>query len=242
VLNNINLTIRPGETLVLVGLNGAGKTTLLKLLTRLYDPTEGRILLDGKDIREYDVKSLYKLFGIIFQDFGKYAVSVSENISFGNISSPADDQKVKEAAIQANADAYIERLPDGYNTALMKYFESDGIELSIGQWQKLSIARAFYSDSDIIILDEPTASLDALAEQEIFNQFDRLRKDKTTIFVSHRLSSATIASKIVVLENGEIIEEGDHKTLMAQGGKYAELFNIQAKRYIETATDSQICP
>lgn len=235
VLNNINLTLRPGETLVLVGLNGAGKTTLLKLLTRLYDPTEGKILLDGRDIREYDVRDLYKTFGIIFQDFGKYAVSVSENIRFGDINKPEDTARIRESAIQANADEYISRLPAGYDTPLMKYFESDGIEPSIGQWQKLSIARAFYSDSDILILDEPTASLDPMAEQEIFNQFDRLRADKMTIFVSHRLSSATIASKIVVLEYGKKIEEGDHKTLMEKKGRYYELFNTQAKRYI---TDS----
>ena len=238
VLENINLTLRPGETLVLVGLNGAGKTTLLKLLTRLYDPTEGHILLDGKDIREYDVRELYKTFGIIFQDFGKYAVTVSENISFGDVSNPIDKDRVREAAAQANADRYIESLPRGYDTALMKYFEIDGTELSIGQWQKLSIARAFYSDSDILILDEPTASLDAIAEQEIFNQFDKLREGKTTIFVSHRLSSATIASKIVVLENGKIIEEGDHKELMAKGGRYAVLFSVQAKRYISEDADA----
>lgn len=232
VLDNINLTLRPGETLVLVGLNGAGKTTLLKLLTRLYDPTEGYILLDGKDLREYDVKELYKTFGIIFQDFGKYAVTVAENIQFGDMAKPADNERIRESAAQANADEYISKLPAGYDTPLMKYFEADGIELSIGQWQKLSIARAFYSDSDILILDEPTASLDPMAEQEIFNQFDRLRADKTTIFVSHRLSSATIASKIVVLEYGKLIEEGDHKTLMEKRGRYYELFNTQAKRYI----------
>ena len=238
VLDDVNITIRPGETLVLVGLNGAGKTTLLKLLTRLYDPTEGAIFLDGRDIREYDVQSLYKIFGIIFQDFGKYAVSVSENIAFGDISAPIDEKRIKESAKQANVSDYIERLPSGYDTPLMKYFEVTGTELSIGQWQKLSIARAFYSESDIIILDEPTASLDAIAEQEIFNQFDALRQDKTTIFVSHRLSSATIASKIVVLEHGRVIEEGDHKELMAKGGRYAELFSVQAKRYIETAEDA----
>lgn len=232
VLDNINLTIDPGETLVLVGLNGAGKTTLLKLLTRLYDPTEGEILLDGRNIKEYDTAALYKLFGIIFQDFGKYAVTVSENISFGDISKEVDDSRIRDAAAQANAEDYIKALPNAYNTSLMKYFDQNGIELSIGQWQKLSIARAFYSNSDIIILDEPTASLDAIAEQEIFNQFECLRKDKTTIFVSHRLSSATIASKIIVLENGKIVEEGNHKTLMALGGKYHNLFTVQAYRYI----------
>lgn len=234
ILKNINLKFNPGETIVLVGLNGAGKTTLVKLLTRLYDPTEGVILLDGIDIREYDVKSLYSLYGIIFQDFGKYAVSVSENIHFGDIHKKADPEEIRAAAIQSNADDYISRMPEGYDTPLMRIFEQSGTELSIGQWQKLAIARAFYSDSDILILDEPTASLDPMAEQEIFNQFDRLRADKTTIFVSHRLSSATVASLIVVLENGEVVECGNHKELMALGGKYCELFSTQAKRYIES--------
>jgi len=237
ILKNINLKFRPGETVVLVGLNGAGKTTLIKLLTRLYDPTEGEIYLDGKDIREYDLKELYALFGIIFQDFGKYAVSVSENIHFGQISKKLDTAEIREAARQSSADEYIQKLPDGYETALMRIFEPKGTELSGGQWQKLAVARAFYSDSDILILDEPTASLDPIAEQEIFAQFDRLRKDKTTIFVSHRLSSATVATKIVVLEDGRVVEEGDHRELMNLGGKYYELFSTQAKRYIgETDT------
>lgn len=232
VLKNINLTLRPGETVVLVGLNGAGKTTLIKLLTRLYDPTEGRILLDGRDIREYDIKQLYSMFGIIFQDFGKYAVNVTDNIHFGDISKPIDPEEIREAAVQSAADEYISHLPNGYDTPLMRIFEQNGIELSGGQWQKLAIARAFYSDSDILILDEPTAALDPMAEQEIFNQFDRLRKDKTTIFVSHRLSSATVASKIVVLEYGQIIEEGDHRQLMEKRGRYYELFSTQARRYL----------
>ena len=232
VLDDVSFTIRPGETLVLVGLNGAGKTTLLKLLTRLYDPTEGRILLDGQDIRAYDVEDLYRMFGIIFQDFGKYAVTVSENVQFGDVYKTPDEQAVMQAAREADAEDYISRLPDGYNTPLMRIFEENGIELSIGQWQKLAIARAFYSDSDVLILDEPTASLDPMAEQEIFNQFDRLRADKTTIFVSHRLSSATVASKILVLEYGKLIEEGDHRSLMAKQGRYYELFTTQAKRYI----------
>lgn len=232
VLDDVSFTIRPGETLVLVGLNGAGKTTLLKLLTRLYDPTEGRILLDGKDIRSYDVDDLYRMFGIIFQDFGKYAVTVSENIHFGDIHKDFKEDEIEQAAKEADADDYIGHLPDGYRTPLMRIFEENGIELSIGQWQKLAIARAFYSESDVLILDEPTASLDPMAEQEIFNQFDRLRADKTTIFVSHRLSSATVASKILVLEYGKLIEEGDHKSLMAKEGRYYELFTTQAKRYI----------
>ena len=232
VLNDVSLVIRPGETLVLVGLNGAGKTTLLKLLTRLYDPTEGVILLDGEDIRAYDVKDLYSMYGIIFQDFGKYAVSVTENIHFGDIRKEVKDEEIRKAAEEADATDYIGRLPAGFDTPLMRVFEEEGIEPSIGQWQKLAIARAFYSDSDVLILDEPTASLDPMAEQEIFNQFDRLRADKTTIFVSHRLSSATVASKIAVLEYGRLIEEGDHRTLMAKRGRYYELFSTQAKRYV----------
>ncbi len=232
VLDDVNLLIRPGETLVLVGLNGAGKTTLLKLLTRLYDPTEGTILLDGEDIRSYDVDDLYSMYGIIFQDFGKYAVSVSENIRFGDIRKEVSDEAIRTAAAEADATDYIGHLPGGFDTPLMRIFEEDGIELSIGQWQKLAIARAFYSDSDVLILDEPTASLDPMAEQEIFNQFDRLRADKTTIFVSHRLSSATVASKIAVLEYGKLIEEGDHRTLMQKRGRYYELFSTQAKRYV----------
>ena len=232
VLKNISFKLEGGDTAVLVGLNGAGKTTLIKLLTRLYDPTEGVILLDGKDIREYDLTELYSLYGIIFQDFGKYAVQVSENICFGDLSKGLSEPDMKSAAEQSGADEFIKSLPKQYDTYLSKFFEDDGAELSIGQWQKLAVARAFYADSDILILDEPTASLDALAEQQIFNQFDNLRSDKTTIFVSHRLSSATRANIIIVLDHGEIIEMGNHAELMALGGKYHELFTAQAERYI----------
>ena len=233
VLKNVNLKFEAGETIVLVGLNGAGKTTLIKLLTRLYDPTAGQILLDGKDIRRYDVQALYHIFGIVFQDFGKYAVTVEENILFGNIQQAPDKARVEEAARQSDSLGYIRTLPQGFDTPLMRYFEENGLELSIGQWQKLAVARAFYGDSDILVLDEPTASLDALAEQEIYNQFDRLRKGKTTIFVSHRLSSAVGADRIIVLENGSVIEEGTHRQLMQQQGKYYQMFSTQAKRYRE---------
>ena len=237
VIKNVSFRIEPGETVVLVGLNGAGKTTLVKLLTRLYDPTEGEILLDGHNIKEYSVEELYKMYGIIFQDFGKYAVSVKENIAFGEIDKPIDEESIRKAAHASDADVFIDKLADGYDTPLMRIFEENGIELSIGQWQKLSIARAFYSDSDVLILDEPTASLDPMAEQDIFNRFDELRKDKTSIFVSHRLSSATTADKILVLEYGELIESGSHKELMEAKGKYYTLFSTQAKRYIESASE-----
>ena len=233
VIKNVSFKISSGEQVVLVGLNGAGKTTLIKLLTRLYDPSEGVILLDGRDIREYDVKELYDLFGIIFQDFVKYALDVSDNISFGDIKEKTDEAKIKEAALRADADGFIMKLPHGYSTPLMRIFEDAGIELSIGQWQKLSIARAFYKESDVLILDEPTASLDPMAEQEVFRRFAELGEDKITVFVSHRLSSATTATKIIVLEDGQIVEMGDHHTLMEKGGKYHLLFTTQAKRYIE---------
>lgn len=233
VIDNMSAVIEPGSTVVLVGLNGAGKTTLIKLITRLYDPTEGQILLDGVDIKNYSVEELYSIYGIIFQDFGKYAVTVKENIAFGEVDKPITDDNIKIAALRSNSTDFIERLPNGFETPLMRYFEENGIELSIGQWQKLSIARAFYSDSDILILDEPTASLDAIAEQEIYSQFDELRKDKTTIFVSHRLSSATTADKILVIDHGKLIETGNHDELMAKKGEYYRLFSTQAKRYIE---------
>ncbi len=232
VLQDISVVIEAGSTVALVGVNGAGKTTLIKLLTRLYDPTEGDILLDGRNIKEYEPEALYRLFGIIFQDFGKYAVTAGENIMFGEVDAEPDTERMINAAHQSNADTFIGRLPLEYDTPLMRYFEEDGIELSIGQWQKLSIARAFYSDSDILILDEPTASLDAIAEQEIYDQFDRLREDKTTIFVSHRLSSAVSADIIFVLEHGKLIEQGSHAELMQQQGVYHKLFSTQAGRYI----------
>ena len=231
VLKDINFSVLPNESVVLVGLNGAGKTTLIKLLMRLYDPTEGVILLDGHDIREYDVRELYDMFGIVFQDYGKYAVTVKENIAFGEVGKEIVDDDIEKAALYSNAKDYIEQLPQKYDTPLMRYFEDSGTELSGGQWQKIAIARAFYADSDFLILDEPTASLDAIAEQEIFSQFETLREGKSSIFVSHRLSSATTANKIVVLNNGTIEETGTHAELMRSGGEYYKLFSTQAKRY-----------
>ena len=232
VLKDVNLKFDENDSVVLVGLNGAGKTTLIKLLTRLYDPTEGVILLDGRDIKDYNVESLHNIFGIIFQDFGKYSVSVAENIEFGDVNRESERRLVEEAATRSDSDGFIKKLPRGYDTPLTRIFEDDGIELSGGQWQKLSVARAFYKDSDIMILDEPTASLDAIAEREVFDRFRELSVGKMTVFVSHRLSSATVASKIVVIDSGSIAETGNHEELMKLQGKYYKLFSTQASRYI----------
>ena len=232
VINNVNLRLQTDESVVLVGLNGAGKTTLLKLLMRLYDPTEGVITLDGYDIREYDVRALYDMYGIIFQDFGKYADTVSENIRFGDVRREALRAEIEKSAFDANADGFIRELPLGYETPLTRMFEENGIELSGGQWQKLSIARAFYKNSDILIMDEPTASLDPLAEQDVFNRFEELSHGKISVFVSHRLGSAVTAGKIVVLEGGEVKEMGTHEELMSLGGIYNHLFTTQRDRYV----------
>ena len=239
VLSHVNLKINKGDNVTLVGLNGAGKTTLIKLMTRLYDPTEGKILLDGIDLREYDTKDLYSIFGIIFQDFGRYAYTVGDNIRFGDIGREKDPEDLKNAAKSANAHEFIEELSDGYDTPLTRAFEKNGTELSGGQWQKIAIARAFYGMKDILILDEPTAALDPMAENEIYNEFTELSQGKTTLFVSHRLSSAVNATKIIVMENGEIIEEGNHATLMALGGKYHELSTTQATRYMASEQSAE---
>ncbi len=231
VLKNVSLKIEHGESVVLVGLNGAGKSTLIKLITRLYDPTEGSVYLDGHDIKEYDVKSLYALFGIIFQNYGKYADTAAENIRYGDTDFDGDIEDIAIAARRGGAAGFIAELPDGYDTPLTRMFRENGVELSGGQWQKISVSRAFYKDSDILILDEPTSSLDPLAEQDVFEQFARLSKNKTSIFVSHKLSSAVTAGKIVVIDGGEICESGTHDELMKLRGKYYELFSTQARRY-----------
>ena len=237
VLRDVNLKFEHSESVVLVGLNGAGKSTLIKLLTRLYDPTEGEIYLDGEDLRKYDVKALYNMFGIIFQDFGRYADTISENIKYGDVDGNWSDEDVVMAARRAGAEEFINRLPDKYDTPLTRMFEDNGHELSVGQWQKLSVSRAFIKNSDILILDEPTASLDPLAEQEVFDQFAKLSKDKIAVFVSHKLSSAVSASKIVVIDGGTVAEVGNHEELIALHGRYYELFTTQARRYAGMDTE-----
>ena len=234
VLKNVSLKLSGYERVVLVGLNGAGKTTLIKLLTRLYDPTEGRILLDGEDLRSYSPEALYSIFGIVFQDFGKYSQTVRENIAFGDIDKEHNDADISVSAERADAKDFIEKLPLGYETPLTRVFEEDGIELSGGQWQRLSVARAFYKRSEILILDEPTASLDAIAEREVYDRFSELAKDRMSIFVSHRLSSATGADRIIVIGEGRVLEMGNHAELMAKGGEYHRLFTTQAENYIKS--------
>jgi ATP-binding cassette subfamily B protein len=218
------------ETMALVGQNGAGKTTIVKLLTRLYDPDEGQILLNGRDIREYDVASLHRAIGVIFQDYVTYFFSAADNIGVGRLDDVEERSLIEEAAAKSGADSVIERLPSGYDTTLGRWFD-EGYQLSGGEWQKIALARAFMRDAEVLILDEPTASLDARAEYEIFARMKRLTEGKMALFISHRFSTVRLADRILVLENGSIKEDGTHEELLNLGGSYAELFNLQAAAY-----------
>lgn len=230
VLRDINLHIRPGERIALVGLNGAGKTTLIKLLTRLYDPTEGQVLLDGVDLREYDLTSLHQRFGVIFQDFVRYQFSVRENIGFGQIDALDDMARIQDAADRGGAAPIIEKMPQGYETALGRRWEK-GQELSGGQWQKIALARAFMRKAEVLVLDEPTSALDAEAEYEVFRRFGELMEGRIAVLISHRFSTVRMADRIVVLSAGKIIELGSHAELIGLDGAYARLFNLQAEGY-----------
>jgi ATP-binding cassette subfamily B protein len=229
-LRDVNLTIAPGEKLALVGPNGAGKTTLIKLLTRLYDPTEGQILLDGVDLREYDPDELRQRIGVIFQDFVKYQLTVRENIGFGQITDLHNDTRVWYAAERGGADEVVAGLPQGIETMLGRWFER-GHELSGGQWQKIALGRAFMRDGEVLVLDEPTAALDAEREYEIFQRFRALTAGKIAVLISHRFSTVRMADRIAVIENGQISEIGSHDELVARGGTYARLFALQAEGY-----------
>jgi ATP-binding cassette, subfamily B, bacterial len=229
-LKNVSFTVHAGEAIALVGRNGAGKTTIVKLLTRLYDPDEGEILIGGRDIKEYDLKELREQVGVIFQDYVTYFLSARENIGVGRVGDIENQELVSSAARKSGADDVIERLPDGYETMLGRWFNK-GTQLSGGEWQKVALARAFMRDAGILVLDEPTSSLDARAEYEVFTHFRTLTGGKTAIFISHRFSTVRLADRIFVLENGHIIESGSHEQLMELNGHYAELFNLQAEAY-----------
>ena len=230
VVRNLNFTLNAGEILALVGENGAGKTTIVKLLARLYDPSEGRILLDSHDLREYDLLQLRSHIGVIFQDYVRFHFTAGENIAMGRIDALDDQQRVRTAAERSLADQVITHLPQGFNQPLGKRFD-EGIELSGGEWQKIAIARAYMRDADVLILDEPTAALDARSEYEVFKRFRDLSRGKTAIIISHRFSTVRMADRILVLESGQIIEAGSHEDLVAAHGRYAELFELQAAGY-----------
>jgi ATP-binding cassette subfamily B protein len=230
-LQDIDLHIQPGKSLALVGENGSGKTTLIKLLTRLYRPQKGCILLDGLDLNEWDENALRYRIGVIFQDFSRYQFLLGENIGVGDVQYFEDAQRWKIAADKGMADSFVENLPSGYDTQLGKWFK-DGQELSGGQWQKIALSRAFMrTEADILVLDEPTAAMDAAAEAKIFEHFRKLTKNRIAILISHRFSTVRMASQIIVIENGRVIERGTHETLMKLDGHYANLFTLQAAGY-----------
>jgi ATP-binding cassette subfamily B protein len=230
VLQDVNLHIQPRERIALVGPNGAGKTTLVKLLTRLYDPIEGQILLDGVDLREYDPASLQQRIGVVFQDFVQYQLTARENIGFGQVEALDDTARVMVAAEKGGAHPIIEKLPEGYEAQLGRRWEK-GHELSGGEWQKVALSRAFMRDAEVLVLDEPTANLDAEAEYEVFCRFGELTAGKIAVLISHRFSTVRMADRIVVLEGGRITEIGSHEELLARGKTYAYLFTLQAQGY-----------
>ena len=230
VLRGINLHLAPYERIALVGENGQGKTTIAKLLTRLYDPTEGQILLDGVDLRDYDLEDLWKEVGVIFQDFMRYDMTAHENIAMGRVEAANNPFQIRAAAMKSYAENLIKKLPKGYDQLLGCRFEG-GMELSGGEWQKIALARAHLRDAQILILDEPTAALDARSEHEVFERFTELARGKMTILISHRFSTVRMADRILVLDSGHIAEQGSHDQLVKSGGHYAEMFELQAAGY-----------
>jgi ATP-binding cassette subfamily B protein len=224
------MRIGPGEVIALVGENGSGKTTLAKLLGTLFTPTQGRVLWGGEDVRILDRDEVRRQVGIIFQDFVRYQLTARENIGYGRPEAVDDVEGIAAAARQAGADAFLERLPEGYETVLGKEF-TGGYDLSLGQWQRIALARAFFREARLLVLDEPTASLDARSEHELFEYVQALAQGRSVLLISHRFSTVKSADRIYVLHQGEIVEEGSHDELVAQGGRYAELFGLQAAAY-----------
>ena len=229
-VRDVSFHLRPGEKLALVGENGAGKTTLVKLLARLYEPSEGRILLDGRDLSAYDLHDLRRAIGVIFQDYIRFQFSAGDNIGVGEVTELAQRSKIESAATKSLADTVIERLPGGYDQVLGKRFRG-GVDLSGGQWQKIALGRAYMKEAELLILDEPTSALDARAEHEVFERFAALLEGKSAVLISHRFSTVRMADRILVLQNGRVLELGTHEELVAKAGKYAELFELQAAGY-----------
>ena len=232
ILKEVSFKIDKYEKVALVGLNGAGKSTIIKLMLRLYDPTEGTIFINSINIKEYDIEGLRKTFGVVFQDFCCYALKLRENITIADIENDTDDETITAACHAAGMDALLKKFSNNLDIYLTKQFDDKGEELSGGEWQKIAIARAYFQNSEFMIMDEPTSSLDPEAEYAMFETLTNLCKKKGAIFISHRLSSVTMADRILVLENGKIIESGSHKELMQNKGQYAHLFTLQAERYI----------
>jgi ATP-binding cassette, subfamily B, bacterial len=230
VLKDFNFTLQPGERIALIGENGQGKTTIVKLITRLYDPTEGQILLDGVDLREYDLDDLHKEIGVIFQDFMRYEMTARENIAVGRIEIPHTEEEIEHAAQKSLAEGVVRKLGSGYDQMLGRRFEG-GVDLSGGEWQKIALARAYLRDAQLLILDEPTAALDAKSELEVFERFAELTTGKMALLISHRFSTVRMADRIVVLEGGRLVEEGTHQQLIALGQRYAQMFEMQAASY-----------
>jgi ATP-binding cassette, subfamily B, bacterial len=231
VLQDLNLFLKAGECVALVGHNGAGKTTLVKLLTRLYEPTAGHIFLDGVPLEDYNILDVRRHMSVIFQDFVHYEMTARENVGFGSIEELADEERIRLATAQSGAASLIEELPQKYETTLGRMFEK-GHELSIGQWQKMALARAFMRRAPVVVLDEPTSSIDAESEAEIFSCLQQIAAGATTLLIAHRFSTVRMADRIIVIKQGKVIEDGAHQALLAANGTYAHLFSLQAAGYV----------
>ena len=232
MLKKCSFTIEPHEKIGLIGLNGAGKSTIIKLMFRFYDPEEGCIKLDGVDLKEYDIYAVRKVFGVLFQDYVTYCLPLREIIALSDFDERFNDEKLKKACDISGASEVIKDWENGYDSVLGRYYADNGKDLSGGQWQLVGLARAYFKDSEYMILDEPSAALDPISEDRIFEQLYHLSEGKSSVTISHRLSNTTLADKILVIGDGHIIEQGSHFELLKQNGKYAELFNLQASKYI----------